>query len=130
MDKATQPPPQLTWRIDDRGTSFLMYKGVEIGSVRELKPMGRRTAHAAWQAGCEDLGVPDSGVHEAGSLESAKRACHFWVTWIEGLRADPLPARPEPGSSCRADDAGPGEPGLGASGQPCSPACKMLRSPG
>lgn len=34
---------------------------------------------AAWSAGHPELGVPESGVQSARSIDGAKTACHFWV---------------------------------------------------
>src|SRR3954470_7812879 len=86
-------PPLLTWKkAEYGGTHTLMYEGKIVG--RAWVPMRedrRRKPVGAWDAGNEELGVPDSGVNEAANLEEAKTACQFWVT-IKGK----LPPGPGP----------------------------------
>jgi len=60
--------------MDGWGTEALLYEGVVVG--RAWESVGK---DPAWSAGHPELGVPESGVQSARSIDGAKTACHFWV---------------------------------------------------
>ena len=63
------------WYNDHFGSYRLLDGDVEVGRV--WCPKGR--IRAAWSAGNVSHGVPESGIHEASSIDDAKTACKVWV---------------------------------------------------
>jgi hypothetical protein len=86
-------PPKLSWNIEGWNAYTLQYEGLVVGRAWEPKENDRRRKpRGAWRAGNEELGIPDSGVQGASSVEAAKTACHFWVIQKGNLPPGPSPA--------------------------------------
>jgi hypothetical protein len=89
-------PPALIWRFPERGVHVLLYEGKEVGRAWVPMRLDRgRKPRGAWSAGNEELGIPDSGVQEADSLEDARVSCHVWVIRKGKLPPGPAPALPD-----------------------------------
>ena len=78
------PAQSLGWTYSDSGRRILVYLDREVGSVWE--PKGK--AQAAWKAGHQELGVPETGPKEEASLDEAESACQLWVMTKTAPRPD------------------------------------------